>query len=234
MSITVTIERMDGGPRLVLERADDLAVAFFAHDASSVGSDPFDAHAGSGAPDRITDDDITVINQTMRARSPHDQWVKFTRQVEPLPWLTALNPSWDLFDLVEPEWEAVRPAVDQALTALIGPYRNLAVATKVLHLKRPGIFPVLDSLVVDQIGGGSHQPIEMVSHLRAQGIANRAALAAIRERLAATIAHGRAIHRSPVRILDGLLWTSHPRTSLGPKALMGWERVMRPGGVSSE
>jgi hypothetical protein len=232
MSVTVTIERMDGGPHLVLECADDLAVAFFAHDASSVGTDPFDAHAGAGTPDLITDDDITVINQTMRARSPHDQWVTFTHNTEPLPWMAALDPSWDLFGLSEPDWAHVRPVVEQALREVIGPYRNLAVATKVLHLKRPGIVPVLDSLVVDQIGGAGKQPIEMVSHLRAQGIANRAAIDAIRGRLATTIVDGTPIHRSPVRILDGLLWTSHPRTSLGAEPLIGWERVMRRGGTS--
>ncbi|MGD0121693.1 MAG: DUF6308 family protein [Candidatus Limnocylindrales bacterium] len=228
----MSIERMDGGPRLLIECADDLAVAFFSNDASSTGSDSFDAHAGAGTPDRVTDNDITVINQTMRARSPHDQWNKFTRHDEPLTWLAALDPSWDLFDLSAAEWVRVRPAIEQALREVIGPYRNLAVATKVLHLKRPGIFPVLDSLVVDQIGGGSHPAIEMVSHLRDQGIANRAALDAIRERLAATIVDDQPIRRSPVRILDGLLWTSHPRTSLAAKHLIGWERVMRPGGPS--
>jgi hypothetical protein len=115
------------------------------------------------------------------------------------------------------------------LSSVIGPYRNLAVATKILHLKRPGLFPVLDSLVVDQLGGSGRDPIDMVSHVRQQGLANIAALSAIQMQLAGLTVQNGPILRTRVRILDGLLWTSHPRTNLSPEVLHGWERIVRPG-----
>lgn len=74
-----------------------------------------------------------------------------------------------------------------------------------LHLKRWRLVPVCDSLVAQQLGASDSLPtIELVEHLRAQGRANLDALRAIETYLAA-----RRIDRSLVRILDGLLWTSH-------------------------
>jgi hypothetical protein len=215
MAVTVTIERMDKGPRLILENADQLAILFFTRDASSVGKDPFDAHAGVGALDSITDDDVRAINATMGARSPHEAWRPLTDAAS-LDFLQALDIGVDLLAMTDHEWD-------------IGPYRNLAVATKILHLKRPGLFPVLDSLVVDQLGGSGRDPIDMVSHVRQQGLANIAALSAIQMQLAGLTVQNGPILRTRVRILDGLLWTSHPRTNLSPEVLHGWERIVRPG-----
>lgn len=75
----VVIDRLDGGPRLVIERPDELAIDFFSHDASSVGPDAYDGRAGRGEANRITTDDIRAINQTMRARSPLTAWVSLSK-----------------------------------------------------------------------------------------------------------------------------------------------------------
>ena len=103
------------------------------------------------------------------------------------------------------------------------------MATKVLHLKRPRLFPVLDSLVVDLIGGPAYvkRPAELLLHLRDQGRANLTSLTAIKAELAS---QEQPFERSLVRILDALLWSSQP--TAGIAAMLGaWEhRVRRRSG----
>jgi hypothetical protein len=134
----IVIRRLDGGPSLMVEDASSLARAFFSRDPSSIGPNSYDERAGHGDPYRITTDDIRAINQTMRARSPHTAWEALT-DAGPLPWLAALDPSWDLVELSNREWErfGCTALLEAAFATAIAPYRNLAVATKVLHFKRP-------------------------------------------------------------------------------------------------
>jgi hypothetical protein len=224
----IVIERLDGGPRLVIEEPAALAFYFFSTDASSVGADAYDSRAGKGEPNRITSDDIRAINQTMRARSPHSAWEALTGAVEELPWLAAIDPTWDLIATDDETWKAVGGAdlLAAAIQASVGPYRRLSVATKVLHLKRPRLFPVLDSLVVELIGGLAEvaHSARLLVHLREQGRANLASLAAIQRTLAN---HPARYERSLVRILDALLWSSHPTAGIAP-GLTTWEHRIRP------
>ncbi|HEX2766788.1 MAG TPA: DUF6308 family protein [Candidatus Limnocylindria bacterium] len=223
----IVIERLDRGPRLVIEEPATLALHFFSTDASSVAANSYDAQAGKGEPDRITSDDIRAINQTMRARSPHSAWEALTGAAH-LPWLGAIDPAWDLIATDDETWQAVGGPVllAAAIEASVGPYRRLSVATKVLHLKRPRLFPVLDSLVVDLIGGLGFvsRPSRLLIHLREQGRANLTSLTAIQRELAD---HPDRYERSLVRILDALLWSSHPTAGIAP-GLKDWEHRIRP------
>jgi hypothetical protein len=223
----VVIDRMDRGPRLVIEDPAALALDFFSQDASSVGADAYDARAGRGARDRITTDDVRAINQTMRARSPHSAWEMLTTAAEPLVWLAAIDPEWDLIAMDDGEWAAAGGAdlLAAAIEASVGPYRQLSVASKVLHLKRPRLFPVLDSLVVEQVGGMAYvkQPARLLLHLRAQGRNNLTALRSVQQELAA---HQPPYTRTLVRVLDALLWATHPTAGLA--SMLGrWEHVLR-------
>jgi hypothetical protein len=101
------------------------------------------------------------------------------------------------------------------------------VITKVLHIKRPQLIPVLDSLVAEQIGARAGEDlstwVETVERVRAVGRANLDELRAIQEHLRSNGISDRTL----VRILDALLWTSSPGSYLYAR-LMGWERVVRP------
>jgi Family of unknown function (DUF6308) len=218
----IVVRRLDGGPSLIIEDASSLAFAFFSRDPSSIGPMAFDERAGHGDPYQITTDDIRAINQTMRARSPHTAWEALT-SAGPLPWLAALDPSWDLVELPDREWErfGCTALLEATFAAAIAPHGNLAVAMKVLHLKRPSLFPVLDLLVVQQVGGVGRPPIALLLHLRTEAQRNRLALHRVQTNLRK--AH---ITRTLIRILDALLWSSHP--GAGIAALAGWERVIRP------
>jgi hypothetical protein len=212
---------MDGGPNLVIQQAELLAYDFFTLDDSSIGANAYDQQVGKGDPERITTADIVAINTTMRARSPHSAWEVLTTGPDPLPWLAAIPTDATLFDASDGQWTTLRPALEAALAAAVAPYRNLSVATKVLHLKRPQLFPVLDSLVLQQVGATGRAPTAVLDHLRGIGRANRSALSVIRASLEKS-----AISRSQVRILDALLWASHPAAGLTPK-LGAWRHIFR-------
>lgn len=218
---TIEIRRMTTGPALVVEGAEALALDFFRTDPSSAPGG-YDDLAGRGDPGRVSKADIVAINTTMRARSPHSVWDALISPGSGQPWLSALDPSWDLMTLEEDPWQQrARPAMALGLAATVAPGRGLSVATKVLHLKRPRMFPVLDSLVLQQLGvTESVEPMRVVDHLRVEGRRNLEGFLAIQTALATHY------DRSLVRIMDVLLWTSHPAAGLSP-ALDGWQHVIR-------
>ncbi len=218
---TIEIRRIASGPSLVIEDAGQLALDFFRIDSSSAPGG-YDDQAGHGERDRVTKADIIAINTTMRARSPHTAWDHLISTSASQSWLARLNPDWDLIALDDDTWQTQgRPAIEGAIQATAGPGRGLSVATKVLHLKRPKLFPVLDSLVLQQLGvTESVPPMKVIEHLRAEGRRNLDGLRAVQLQVAAHY------DRSLVRILDVLLWASHPAAGLAP-SLKGWQHVLR-------
>jgi hypothetical protein len=208
-SATLRIARLDGGT-LVLE-AVSLARAFFV----SAGFEDFDRGAATTDPDRIETPDVVLLNQVMRARTAHTNWESFVGA--PLPFLGAIPHDLDLIASSDEEWEQAdgERLVRDALDALVGSRRGLAVVTKLLHLKRPQLFPILDRLTVEMLGSSipaaeqssarAERACELVAHLRVQGRRNEPALRTAQERL-----RQEEIDRSLVRILDSVLWSSHP------------------------
>ena len=135
-----------------------------------------------------------------------------------MPWLAAIRTARGLFEFEDDEWAPIAGQLNLAMSALLGPYRNMAVATKVLHAKRPGLFPILDSLVVEMAGGVGRSPADLLDWFRAVGRANRSALGLV----AADLEHIH-LHRTEVRVLDALLWAAHPASSM-PFLPGRWER----------
>lgn len=205
--MALTISRLDGGPRLILEDAPAVALAFFEWDQGSLR---FDEHAAAGdEPDRFTRDDLRAVN-TLAARSAEKAWADVLGRE--LPELHRLDRAWDLTGLDEAAWAEASPAVEAAFELFIAPYRGLAVAAKALHLKRPRLFPILDSLVVDILGGRGRAPLDLMDRVRSIGRQNDDALAEVQQVLRR---HG--FERSKVRILDALLWSMHPAAAIAPR-----------------
>jgi hypothetical protein len=208
---TLRIQRLDR-QHLVLDGLG-LARGFFLSDPSSVGAGSYDSLAGQGQHDRITTADIEAINRTMRARSAHKSWQPMLDRE--LSWLAALDPQLDLIGAGQDAWLAAdgERLAATALKATIGYRRGPLVATKVLHLKRPRFFPVLDDFVAAMLGvnmpDNAPRRVEIATrllvHLRAQGRANGTQLQAIRGMLSEE-----GIDRPLVRILDAIVWLSHP------------------------
>ena len=210
----VEIATLGTRPPLVIENADWLAEAFFAVDPSGKPGG-FDDKARETAPTRIESKDVDAINRTMRARSPQKAWASV--RDKDLPWLAAVSRDWDLAELQDPAWQQAAPALETALAALIEKGRGVSVSTKMLHLKRPRLVPVLDSLVVEQLGARMPstpaKAVVLIGHVRQVAHHNREALDRIIDHLAA-----QGVDRSVVRVLDALLWGSHKASWIAPLA----------------
>ena len=160
----------------------------------------------------------------MRARSPHKNWT-IVIDADAM-WLASIPLDLDLLDTSDDDWLAAHgdDHLRAALTAVLGPGRGLAVATKVLHLKRPRLFPVLDAFVAEMFGvSASPDPtpdrriavaLRLALAIRREGRNNLEVLRHIQQRL-----DSYDINRPLVRILDALVWFSHPaRGRYGRKA----------------
>jgi len=217
--ITVTVERQDGRSPLVVEHAELVAEVYFRLDpaARPGGYDDYIArHPGSNV---IDSEDIGVINRTMRARTPVAEWE--TLFSEPShSWLAKLSTEWDLLAMDDPAWQA-RGCSDALRAAFRGiqapypvqaPWRGRAVATKLLHLKRPALVPVCDSLVEAHLGvPSSIDALALVELIRTEGRRNLAGLCSVQAHL-----RGSGIDRTLIRVFDGLLWSTHPSSELAP------------------
>jgi len=220
-------------PPLVIEGAQWLAEAFFNRDPSAVGPTSYDARvfacqSDPGLRNRVTDADVTAINTTMAAHASHELWAKVIA-LDEWAWLTALDPDWDLFQMSDETWDAlgVRGRLQAAFAACQQKGVQIAVVTKILHIKRPRLIPVMDSLVVGQVSGRITADVaswlRLLEHLRTVGRANLTELQGIHRHL-----QERGIEeRTLVRILDSLLWTCTPGSALF-RHLVQWERVFRP------
>jgi hypothetical protein len=216
-----------------IEGAQWLAETFFSLDPSATGSGSYDSWIAATQTDpdrynRITDGDVTAVNTTMAARTSHASWAPIIASQD-WRWLEAIDPEWDLIEDADNEHVrlTVAPRLHTAFEKVRRPGINVAVATKVLHIKRPRLIPVLDSLVLAQVGSRvSSDPaswVTAVERVRDVGRANVDQLIRIRDHLAERGIEGRSL----VRILDALLWLSHPAAGLS-QALASWERVLRP------
>jgi hypothetical protein len=210
----------------MIENADWLAEAFFALDPSGRPGG-FDDKARDSALSRIENKDVDAINGTMRARSPHKAWAALGGR--DLPWLSSISPDWVLASLDDDVWRThAAPALEKALAELIQKGRGVSVSTKMLHLKRPRLVPVLDSLVVAQLGARMPttptKAVALIEHVRQVVHENASALQEIIDYLGL---HG--VDRSHVRVLDALLWGSNEDSWIAPlmPLLARWRRVAR-------
>jgi hypothetical protein len=184
-----------------------------------VGAGAYDSLAGRTTPGEIQTTDIQALNRTMRARTQHVAWAELVGV--PLPWLERLPLDLDLIEADDHVWQRDEcpELLRSALRASVGKGRGVSVSTKMLHLKRPRLFPVLDQLVAEVLGGGispdapaatrAEQAVALALHVRQEGRRNLMELRRIQAALADA-----GIERSLVRILDATLWMSHPATSL--------------------
>jgi hypothetical protein len=213
VTVQVRIARVGGEPPLMIDNADWLAEAFFAMDPSGKPGG-FDDMARETAPTRIEPKDVDAINGTMRARSPQKAWTAVKDRE--LSWLAAVSPNWELAKLDDVGWrDNAAPALESALTELLQKGRGVSVSTKMLHLKRPRLVPVLDSLVVTQLGAPMAstpaKAVALINHVRRVIHDNADGLQRIIDYLGA-----QGVDRSPVRVLDALLWGSHKDSWIAP------------------
>jgi hypothetical protein len=188
---------------------------FFTRDRSSAGARSYDAYVIGGAspPNRVIEADVSAINVTMGARSPHTDWNTLIKRGE-LPQLRALRRDLDLFQTPDIVWarERVPNRLAALFEAVIGKGIGIARATKVLHIKRPSLIPVCDSYVLSLMGipnVGAGSGVALVEHFRSVRTDLLPTLVACQVRLKQL-----GLDRTLVRIVDSLIWSAYPDTWL--------------------
>jgi hypothetical protein len=225
----IVVARLRNLPALVIEDGFGMASFFFENDAST-GKGGFDEWVTKNKTNEFERRDIEIINKTMRARSPYEPWERLYRQRH--DWLRALHQEWDLVEMAPEVWSTAKctQLLAVAIDKTTAKYVGRAMATKVLHMKRPRLVPILDRLVVETVGGNTGDSptptAALVDHLRLVATDNAAALEHIQRRLT-----GLAFQPTKVRILDAILWTAHPQSSL--HADLGWPTRVGPTRVGS-
>jgi hypothetical protein len=206
---------LPGGRKI--DYADEKAALFFLVDPSSAGNGSYDGWASSRSnpPDSFVAQDLTAINTTMSMRSPKAAWSTFTTGGSQT-WLQALDRKWDIIEMSDRAWvqKGCQATIGAAVMALNGKDRRAAGVTKMLHLKRPRLIPICDSLVMQMMGqNASDGPstCRLIEAIRQTGRANRRQLQMISQELQ-TI----GISRSLVRILDAVMWFDAPTAKKGP------------------
>ena len=154
----------------MIEGAQWLVETFCKCDPSAVGTDSFDSWIANAQEDAgrlycLVDEDITAVNRTMAARTSHKAWAPIIAKGD-VTWLRNLDPEWDLFEMSDEAWSAagVSSVLRKAFEATVRPKLKLAVITKVLHIKRPRLIPVMDSVVMLQIGAPVSDDIDTWVH----------------------------------------------------------------------
>jgi hypothetical protein len=128
--------------------------------------------------------------------------------------LAAVDRAWDAFLTPDDEWErsGVLLRVTALIDAILGRGVGVSVATKVLHIKRPALIPICDSYVLQLMGIPGNRgasAASLIQHLRDSREELLPVLNDIQARLRAV-----GIDRTLVRIMDVLVWRSHPDTWL--------------------
>jgi hypothetical protein len=162
---------------------------------------------GSGNPNLISRDDVALINRTMGARSSYSNWNRLLKRGT-LPGLRAIKPEIDLFLASDREWteQHVVHNLASVFGSVIGKGIGIAVATKVLHLKRPCLIPVCDSYVLRLMGipgqnaGSGVALVECLRTLRTQWTPP---LQQLQRSLS-----DRGYDRTLVRIADAVMWSA--------------------------
>jgi hypothetical protein len=164
-------------------------------------------------------EDVIAMNTTMRSRSKHSLWDSVLTSDQ--RWLREIPADLDLVEADEDEWTAANGdgALAAAIGACVNPGIGLAGATKMLHLKRPRLVPILDQLVAEMMGVTlpSSPTLDqraaiaqrLVTAIRREGRRNLDVL----QRIQAELAND-GITRPLIRIFDAILWFSHPAASV--------------------
>ncbi len=162
---------------------------------------------GPGNRDLISRDDVALINRTMGARSSYSNWNRLFKRGT-LAGLRAIKPEIDVFLTSDSEWteQHVMDNLAWVFALVTGKGIGIAVATKILHLKRPRLIPVCDSYVLRLMGipgqnaGSGVALVECLRTLRTQWTPPL-------QKLQRSL-RDRGYDRSLVRIADAVMWSA--------------------------
>ncbi|MDG6221878.1 MAG: DUF6308 family protein [Candidatus Bathyarchaeota archaeon] len=117
-------------------------------------------------------------------------------------------PNTDIFAIPDNEWVSLRPKIKKLLDQLLAIRGiGLAKATKILHLKRPKLFPVLDSFVIKFLFDSTDSNVDIglmvLDSVRELIIKQRTEFEKLLKQTSDL-----PIYLTPVRLFDILCWTA--------------------------
>jgi hypothetical protein len=179
----------------------------------------YDDHHNSS--DVITDDDLEAADNLYAHMSSEDR--KRIRGNHEIPPKLALVRDDELGGVSDEKWERVKAVVRPLLAEFLSiPNVKLAKTMKVLHLKRPHLFPILDSCVVKFLTGNDMEKnwfseeeilqigIASFEIVRTDIVANRAGFHKLETRLSDL-----PTPLTAVRVHDILCWTQEKWVNRG-------------------
>jgi hypothetical protein len=127
--------------------------------------------------------------------------------------LADIDISADLFILDEDRWHTLRGQVEAVLEATLRPGVRASIATKILYLKRPHLFPICDGVVMSRLMGSYlgdlPQAMKCIDVVRKIGTieANANVIEQAQTHLSACLLPEHPYAKmSKVRALDAVLW----------------------------
>lgn len=199
-----------------------------------LGHRSYDARTLTTHPNQVDREDIRVLNASLRAMIMKTQLWEPLFAAGELPWLVALERDWDLVTMPASAWEAwtIVDLVARAIAEVVAVKgRGIEQATKLIHLKRPALVPVVDSFVAKAIGARLSaeastttrvaQTRVILEHFRRVGVELRPQLEQVDAHLRST-----GLERSLVRILDCLIWCSEAEAWIAlAEVVARWRRT---------
>lgn len=203
--VTLRIDVDGSGLGYQIPNSEYVAFEFFTKNRDSVRRFDDAAMNPGGSENRFIAEDGQLLNSAMATRLSSDRFQELLA-LGSFPALKALRPDWDLAELTEQTWDERAPLIQQAIEEIWGPGRRAAVTTKLLHLKRPQLIPIIDPQVAWTLGWRGHTVVALVGAIgQVRSVANQnlEGLDSIRTSL-----FERAnLRRTRVRILEAILWS---------------------------
>jgi hypothetical protein len=174
--------------------------------------------------DSVTAEDIEAANNLYAGLSSLDRG-RITHSEEISARLAAIK-DVELGKLGEEEWQAVRKDVGPLLSSFLSLHNiKLAKATKILHLKRPRLFPIVDSLIINFLTANDVDVnffsteellrigLDCLDIARRDLLRNRDAFAQLQQEIADL-----PVPLTDVRVYDILCWTQEKWVNRGDLA----------------
>jgi hypothetical protein len=134
--VDIEVDTIDGGEAIRVGNADFVARFFFTSGEGSAGPESVDERAMDGShSSRFEETDLQLLLGAKELRRPSESWEDSVVVHPSPPWLTQLDPSWDLMRTPEASWvsQGCAALIEEAFEALYGGHERKGFITKLLY-----------------------------------------------------------------------------------------------------
>ena len=223
------VVRQCDGSHDVIKDCEQKMAAFCTMDPSYI---EYDVDGRLHNPNNITAHQVDAMNRALQTRSPVKVWENHGLLVESLEELKAIDTDWDLIAMSDEEWDTnVKGKLAKLYQRVMRANIGASSGTKVLHLMRPRLVAIADSVVVNYLGVPTQHHVEcaliLAGEVRRIGRDedNASTLAKVRQHLIKASVIESNVVPSACRIIDALLWMRANGLKRPEKA--GYHRLWR-------